>query len=134
MDSIEMVEKYIRENENLPFASKVQTISMLSGGLANFVYRLKFEDNTTAILKYYPPYLAVNPSMTVSQKRYFVEKAALQALNSQPWLEKNQNSRIRTAKLINFDDNNYVLIMEDAGENTKTLFNYLLALKSRVNL
>jgi 5-methylthioribose kinase len=54
-----------------------------------------------------------------------VEKSALLALQTQPWLKDHPDSIIRTPKLFHFDDDQFVLIMEDAGVSCKTLFTLL---------
>ncbi|CAF1142307.1 unnamed protein product, partial [Brachionus calyciflorus] len=84
-------------------------------------------DKSSVILKYYPPFLAADKTIPISQERYLVEKEALQFLSSRSWLKKCPNSIVRIPKAIYADDKNFVLLMEDAGENTKTLFNLLLS-------
>ena len=121
LKNIEIVAKYINENrEKLPFsAKKLTNVSVVSGGLCNFVYRLKFDDNTTAILKYYPPFVASIESMTISQSRYMVEKTALDVLGKEPALS---SGLVQTPKLIYADDDLFILIMQDCGQSLVTLF------------
>jgi 5-methylthioribose kinase len=123
MESTELVRTYIDSKTDLPFKSNLTSATQLSGGLANYVYRLKFEDDTTAILKYYPRYLASDKSVEVSQNRYFVEKAALKHLATNEYLLNE--TAVRIPKLYYADDESHMLIMEDAGENNKTLFQLL---------
>ncbi|RMZ95298.1 hypothetical protein BpHYR1_021778 [Brachionus plicatilis] len=125
METAEAVEKYFQTNKNLPFKSRLVSANLLTGGLVNFVHRLRFEDGSTAVLKSYPPFIAFYRTISLSQNRYFVEKTALEALSSQPWLNKNPNSIIRTPKVLFSDDESFVLIMEDAGDKCETLFNLL---------
>lgn len=125
MDTIDSVRNFIHNLHNSAFNSNLKEIIQLSGGLVNYVYRLVFENGSTSILKYFPPYLAINKSVQMSQNRYFVEKSALEILGAQPWVPNHPKSIIRTPKLIYHDDTLFVLIMEDAGENVKTLFTCL---------
>jgi 5-methylthioribose kinase len=123
MESTELVRTYIDSRKDLPFNSKFTSAMRLSGGLVNYVYRLRFEDNSTAILKYYPRFIASNKSVEVSQSRYFVEKAALKHLATNEYLLNE--TAVRIPKLLYADDESHMLIMEDAGENNKTLFELL---------
>lgn len=121
MESLESVESYINEKKDFPIKSKLVETKKLSGGLVNFVYRLVYENKETAILKYFPTFLASNRSIEMSQNRYFVEKAALELLGNNEELKTS----IRVPKLLYSDDNAFVLVMEDAGEHTKSLFQIL---------
>lgn len=125
MDSIESVKSYIESKGDSVFKSKLRNVEKLSGGLVNNVYRLIFEDNSTCVLKYYPPHLGFDSSVTMSQDRYFVEKNALLALGDQPWKSVFPETKIRTPKVIHFDDEKYTFIMEDAGSQCQTLLSIL---------
>jgi 5-methylthioribose kinase len=101
-------------------------LESLSGGLVNYVYRLYFEsEHLTLILKYFPPYLAMDKSIAFSQQRYFVEKIALEEFGTQKWLKLNEESGVRTPKIFHCDDEKFVLIMQDAGLSAKPLFELL---------
>lgn len=126
METLESVKNYFEENKSLLTTANITSVKLLSGGLVNYVYRIIFDDNTSVILKYFPAFLKVNNSIPMSQKRYFVEKAALEVFGLQPWLIKNPTSKIRTPKLIHANDEKFILIMEDAGVNSETLFNSLI--------
>ena len=58
----------------------------------------------------------------MSQSRYFVEKEALKLLGDHVLLSQ---IHVRIPKLLYFDDENYIIVMQDAGVRTKTLFEYL---------
>ena len=122
MNSIEGVILFINTTKECPFSSKVKSLKTLSGGLVNYVYRLTLQDESTVILKYFPAYLAVDKSIEMNQNRYFVEKEALKLLGDHELLA---NNHFRIPKLIYFDDQEYLLAMQDAGVETKTLFDYL---------
>ena len=123
MESLELIEGYIKAKENFPIKSKLVEIKKLSGGLINHVYRLVFEKNKTAILKYFPKFFASNRNKKISQNRYFVEKASLELLGNNTELKNS----IRVPKLLYSDDDAYILLMEDAGEHTKSLLQILQA-------
>ena len=127
METPESVKEYFEANKSkAPFVGKsLAKVDKLSGGLANYVHRLWFEDGSTVILKYFPRFLAFDKSVEMSQNRYFVEKMSLTLLEDQPWLKINPKSVIRTAKVLLADDENFTLIMEDAGVNTKPLMEHL---------
>ena len=108
---------------NNPINRCLTNVECLSGGLCNFVYRLYFDDSTTGILKHYPQFIAYDRKIEVSQDRYFVEKISLQLIGNNDQLIKSTSVRI--PKLIYFDDKLKFLIMEDAGDNLKTLFSFL---------
>ena len=122
METLDAVRDYMSNLKNEQFKSPLKEVIKLNGGLANFVYRLKFEDGSTAVLKYYPAFLAFDRTLAMSQKRSIVEKEALRILGDHELL---RDSRIRVAKLLYFDNINYVIIMQDAGEHTKTLFEFV---------
>lgn len=144
MDNIDQVKIYVENIKNslklgqndLRLKKYIVTdIKLLSGGLVNYVYRISFEtskNKATVILKYFPPFLAINKSVAFSQERYHVEKSALSLLTDSPWLKINQGSIARTPQLFYSDDQNYVIIIEDVGEKAQTLLN-LLTKNSKLN-
>jgi thiamine kinase-like enzyme len=123
MSSSELVKEYIHSKEDFPIKSKLLDVNVLSGGMVNHVYRLTFEDNTMIVLKYYPDHLASNSQVKWSQKRYFVEKEALRLLATNEYLINH--TIIRVPKLIYHDDQGHILVMEYAGRNSISLFEFL---------
>ncbi len=91
----------------------------LEGGLANFIYRIRYKEGT-AVLKCFPPYIRQIPTLAFDRKRYFVEKTALDILSKQTW-----SKHVRVPTLLYACDEAYLLVMEDAGENHKTLLEYM---------
>ena len=130
MESLESVKCYINVKNDFPIKSKLVEIKKLSGGFVNYVYRLVFENKETAIIKSFPPFLSSNNSIELSQNRYFAEKAALEFLGNNEELKLS----IRVPKLLYFDDNAFVLGMEDAGEHTKSLYEILQTNKDIENV
>ena len=105
------------------FTVKLKNIQRLNGGSVNYVYRLTFDNNSTVILKYFPNHLAIDKDVKMNQKRYCVEKDALKLLGDHCFLEKTHT---RIPKLLYFDDNNFIIVMQDAGKQCKTLLKFLL--------
>jgi hypothetical protein len=138
MDDIEQVRVYIdkvkkdlklSEDSSILAEYEIADVKMLSGGLMNYVYRVYFHHSNhtsiTVILKYFPPFLAMDKSIPFSQDRFTVEKSALEWLTSSPWLSTNRNSIARTPKLFFSDKDNFVIIMEDVGERAQLLTDLL---------
>lgn len=127
METVEEVRKFVEANKDKePFKNRtLNQVTILSGGLVNYVFRLEFDDRTSVIVKYYPRFLSSDKTVEMSQSRYFVEKTALTLLNDQPWTRDNPNSLVRTPKVLLTDDDSFVLVMQDAGKNTKTLLEHL---------
>lgn len=112
-DSIEGVFLYIEKR--VPFAGlHLKSATRLNGGIINYIYRLTFSDESTAVLKYYPRFIATNKQIEFSQSRYFVEKSSLEIFGENKELKESTN--IRVPKVLYSDDRNYVLIMQDAGK------------------
>ena len=114
---IDAVMAYFGDKENRersPIKSKPVSATRLSGGLMNYVYRLKLEDGGSIILKVFEDHMAGNSENKLPKMRYFIEKNALDALSKQ---ECFNESIIRTPKLFGFDDSLFALFMEDCGEN-----------------
>lgn len=127
MENVEKIREFLEANkQKSPFKDrKLVEVKILSGGLINYVYRLKFDDSSSAIAKYYPPHFAHNKNIQFSQNRYHVEKTILTLLNEQPWTRDNPNSLVRTPKVLFTDDTHFLIIMQDAGENIKMLQDYI---------
>lgn len=84
METIEAVKEYVEANKNkFPFnKSPLKNVTWLPGGYVNFVYRLEFEDNSSAVLKHYPSFFSFSKSkdwsnvapMPIPTSRYYAEK------------------------------------------------------------
>ena len=122
MASIQLVKEYLDTKEDFPVKAKLIDVKILSGGLANHVYRLLFEDNSSMVLKYYPEFI-VSQNLRMSQNRYFVEKEALRLLSSN--IELTNHTIIRVPKLVYSDDKAFILIMQYCGETAIPLFQFL---------
>lgn len=116
--SLTTVESVLELLQTLP-AWPCLRASVLSGGFVNYVYRLHLADGSAAVLKWYPPYIAVYPDVAFDQSRYAVEKTCLQRFAAY------QSGCVRTPQLLHYDDDRHYLIMEDAGAHTVTLLDGL---------
>jgi hypothetical protein len=105
---------------------------LLSGGLVNFVWRVKYtnQDNTTQhsiILKQFPDYVRYMPQMKLSQERTAFEYTALEIADI------ITNSVINDAeyswkapKPLFFDKEANIILMQDLGSDLVSLFDYFL--------
>ena len=115
----ETVLSYLKENsDRLPFKTKVRDVKRLLGGYANYVFRLWFEDRTTAVFKYYGPQMAFMESLESSQFRFHIEKTILGVFGSAECLKQ---CMVQAPKLLFYEDALHYLIMEDCGETSCTL-------------
>ena len=125
LDDCEKVLNYMSSDEGhkkCGFELKVVDVEKVSGGLANYVYRLVFEDKSTAIFKHYSNQLKAISEAQFSPKRYFIEKSALKILGEE---ESLKECRISTPKLLYADDDMYIIIMQDCGRSLVTLSDFL---------
>lgn len=113
-----------RLSNDLPNKTGITSVVKLSGGLINYVYRLEFEDKSTAILKHYSSLMSSDNNVEISQKRYHAEKAALELINKNIFFKENF-SFIKVPKLLYFNDDLYFILMEDAGKTSISLFDFL---------
>ncbi|KAK9354973.1 kinase-like domain-containing protein [Lipomyces doorenjongii] len=120
--------------------SHTWSVQHLQGGLVNLTVRAVkisssedgikkglFNDRESLILKFAPPYVAaLGESAPFSQTRQTVEANALSLFSppSGPLFSLPLNSSVLVPKLIHYDPENHVLILEDLG-NLLTLSEYL---------
>nr|GAT47497.1 predicted protein [Mycena chlorophos] len=106
-----------------PFSSS--RVEILSGGNANFIFRLFLNDPAvvgapTAVLKHAKPWSRSNSSFALAIGRQEIEAFALQRMR--PLLdESTPDSIVTVPKVFLHDSNAHIIIMEDAGENSEPL-------------
>ncbi|KAI8814820.1 kinase-like domain-containing protein [Cladochytrium replicatum] len=106
------------------FPHPPKSCTALSGGLANFVYRVSFDHGPSVILKHYAPFLAKQSSFPLPRTRFDIEAGALS------WAGQTfvNHGRIRVPKLYHsHGEPHYVIIMEDAGNELVSLLDYFRA-------
>ncbi|KIA75730.1 hypothetical protein HK57_00465 [Aspergillus ustus] len=102
------------------------TLTQLSGGTANFVYRGVLAEplqdgTTTVIVKHAEDYIASNREFKLSAQRCLVEEAALRGLNAFPSVTTTNHSpdgtkyqiTVKTPGLLHFNPTTYTQVMED---------------------
>lgn len=97
-------------------------ITLLTGGTANFVYRVTFHDGKTLIYKHAAPYLYSNHSFAFDPIRMDYENLALSILP--PLLSaQHPHSKVHAAKWCSYDKSAKLLCIEDGGtRNLKTAY------------
>ncbi|KAL4926625.1 uncharacterized protein BDV17DRAFT_269181 [Aspergillus undulatus] len=103
------------------------SLTQLSGGTANFVYRGVLsqplpDGTTTVIVKHAEDYLASNAGFKLSAKRCLVEESALRALdsmqsvtttNESPGSGQKYQITVKTPNIYHFSPETYTQVMED---------------------
>lgn len=91
------------------------SIQPLSGGTANFVWRLQTSDGRTSIVKHAEPYVASIPTMPFPVDRMDFEARALEQI---PRLLGNMEIEVpvKVVGLVRYDAEAKVLVLEDGGE------------------
>ncbi|KAL4069802.1 kinase-like domain-containing protein [Scleroderma yunnanense] len=114
---------------NTVFAS--HTVDSLSGGYGNFTYRIHLhapvDGMLTFVLKYTPPYAAASANTTrmlLSQERQIFEVEALRLAHRFP--VSDGGTKVTTPVVRLFDEEAHVMIIDDAGSDTRTLKDILI--------
>jgi len=111
-------EKLLTSTEDLLPDFKVKgTVKQLGGGNINFVWRVD-GDSDSLIAKYAPPHIATNPDVPMSSERILFEANALSLFSSGGQLKSLAMQSIRPPKLLAFDPDLSLLLMEDVGAFT----------------
>jgi 5-methylthioribose kinase len=103
-------------SQQLPKFSPVGNLQPLQGGNLNHVWRLTGKKQSI-IIKWAPPHIAANPEVPLSPKRLEFEAQALDLYADGGLLESLANEDIRPPKLLHFEQNQHLLVMEDLGES-----------------
>ncbi|KAF9229047.1 hypothetical protein BS17DRAFT_688131 [Gyrodon lividus] len=115
--------------QGTPFAP--HTIQVLSGGTANFTYRIHphtpLDGQSTFILKYAAPYVAVSAEkFPIDQKRQVVEVEALRLVHKMSTANVNVNALVTAPAVQIFDEREHVMIIDDSGKDSRTLKQLLI--------
>ncbi|KAL0575243.1 hypothetical protein V5O48_006734 [Marasmius crinis-equi] len=111
--------------EDTPFAA--DAIDALSGGTANFVYRIKlktpFDGRSTMIVKHGKSYVATSKiKFPFSLKRQRFEVEALKHVHALT----PSDSLVTAPRVNHFDEKENVIIMDDCGADSITLKQFML--------
>ncbi|KAG1784196.1 kinase-like domain-containing protein [Suillus placidus] len=117
LTTIADVRRYL---SNTPFAS--HTINALTGGFANFTYRIylndSFEGKETFVLKYAAPYVAASGgTMALPTERQTFDAEALRLVR-----KMHADDDVITVPNVHlFDEEAHVMIIDDCGTEARTL-------------
>ena len=92
----------------------LNTLQLLAGGTANFVWRLHDRTGKSIIIKHAEPYIKTSPGFSFPVNRMDFEHDAMISL---PALF-DPNSIVSVAKVYRYDSHDHVLTMEDGGPRT----------------
>ncbi|KZP04498.1 hypothetical protein FIBSPDRAFT_806710 [Athelia psychrophila] len=109
--------------ESTLFAS--DRVEPLSGGLGNFVYRVHLRGHATlktAVVKYAAPYLASNVAFPFSVERMAFEVKAMRAVKAALPIDLV----ISVPTVHHWDEVAHVMIMDDCGEDSRSLKQLML--------
>ncbi|KAH8724807.1 kinase-like domain-containing protein [Phaeosphaeriaceae sp. PMI808] len=95
-------------------------LQILTGGTANYVYRVLNHDNSTIICKHAAPYLQSNSSFALDPERMDFEAAILAAV---PSYEDLTTSNAHAVQVHSYDSTNKLLRISDGGhQNLKEAY------------
>ncbi|OQD81660.1 hypothetical protein PENANT_c026G06102 [Penicillium antarcticum] len=117
----EIRDQITQQLSQTPFACT--SLTRLSGGTANFVYRGTVSPTESIIIKHTRDHLASNPDFKIVVDRCYFEEAILQALHDLPPYSK-VNVTVKTPRLFSFDKETNTQILEDLP-NSVDLKNFL---------
>lgn len=98
----------------LPNYEITGSLSPLSGGYLNFVWKLQAKPQNL-VIKQAPPYIASQPDIPMDPERILFEGRALSLFMPGGPLHKLWSNRVHTPKLLAMDEKDHLLIMEDLG-------------------
>ncbi|KAJ3499234.1 hypothetical protein NLG97_g496 [Lecanicillium saksenae] len=94
----------------------------LEGGVSNYLYRLTKADGSTVILKHAEPHAVHDENWIMDLSRVESERAALMSISAA--LQPSSSARdaaVEIPQVLEYDAENYNLIMSDCGTDTKDL-------------
>lgn len=101
-------------NRVLPDFSPTNDLQPLPGGNLNYVWRLQGKSGSL-IIKQAPPFIASSPDVPLNPKRIHFEARALRLFKRDGALGTISSEQIRPPRMLHFDDELQLLIMEDIG-------------------
>ncbi|KAJ5986641.1 hypothetical protein N7451_011006 [Penicillium sp. IBT 35674x] len=120
----EVRDQIAQELSQTPFACS--SLTRLSGGTANFVYRgTPASTPDSIIIKHTKSYVASNLSFKLDPKRCYFEEAILQALDGLP-SHSQGNITVKTPRILHFDKETNTQVMEDLP-NSLDMKSFLLS-------
>ena len=92
----------------------LDSLQLLAGGSANFVWRLADRSGKSVIIKHAEPYVKTAPGLSFPVDRMDFEHKAMTSVS--PLLDPNPV--ISVAEVYRYDSNNHILMIEDGGPRT----------------
>ena len=108
----EQLKAYLGKVDNTKF--DLNTLELLAGGSANFVWRVLDQTGNSVVIKHAEPYIKTAPGLPFPVNRMDFEN---NALVSRPGLF-DATSIVSIPEVYQYDSNAHVLIMEDGGPRT----------------
>ena len=108
----EQLKAYLGKSGNTDF--DLDTLQLLAGGTANFLWRLVDRTGKSIIIKHAEPYIKTAPGLSFPVNRMDFENNAMASL---PELF-DASSTVSVAQVYQYDPHGHVLIMEDGGPRT----------------
>ncbi|KAH7074676.1 kinase-like domain-containing protein [Paraphoma chrysanthemicola] len=93
---------------------QIQSVDVLTGGTANFVYRVTFSDRNPIICKHAATYLSSNSSFSFDSARMDYEARALGHI---PSFQSQDLKSVSAVHMFDYDSAAKLLTMEDGGES-----------------
>ncbi|MEZ4270141.1 MAG: aminoglycoside phosphotransferase family protein [Myxococcota bacterium] len=101
-------------HRRLPNWSGTVAAEKLSGGYLNHVWRVGVFPNSV-IVKWAPNHIATAPDIQLDAQRIGFEARALRLLESNEILEDLQQTKVRAPRVLYFNAQDHVLVLEDFG-------------------
>ncbi|KAH7087632.1 kinase-like domain-containing protein [Paraphoma chrysanthemicola] len=92
----------------------IQSVHVLTGGTANFVYRVTFTDRTPIICKHAATYLSSNTNFSFDSARMDYEARALRHI---PAFQSQDLKSVSAVRIFDYDPVAKLLTMDDGGES-----------------
>ncbi len=102
--------------QRLPDFKAYGTPELLKGGLVNYVWRVDGNPKPV-IVKSAPPYVAARPDIALDTWRIIIEGRSLEAFAPGGLLAGVGGLVVRPPRLIDLDQEHYILVMEDVGDD-----------------
>ena len=100
----------------LPDDAPCTTITELSGGNLNKVWRAETKSGQSCIIKHAPPFIASQPKIPLDDSRLLFESRILKRFRDDKRLADLQHNSIQVPDFILYHSDQHLLLMEDVGD------------------
>lgn len=112
ISNTDQLKAYLGKRDNTKL--DLNSLQLLTGGSANFVWRLFEKSGRSVIIKHAEPYVKVAPGLSFPASRMDFEH---KAMTSMPLL-LDPRSLVSVPEVYQYDSDSHVLMMEDGGART----------------